>query len=558
VNLDSAGHLSLSNAPPTDAERRFLAVVGWLNHPSRTHIEDAVLEPYAGTDVYSQLGDFLLSFGSFNVEGNVYGPLSGLTIQRSAGTSFEVGSGYSTIRRDPNVLPTGAESPAVLRYYYRDGLGDWVNNLATRTTIDPEHWDDGSIVLATVPDETPWTIQPLMFYPLLSANDLQYGQAVYASYAEARSALQVSIAINPYNSYDTFRGWLIVRKGATDLTDTSHGVFVGAGKLGLVDVASGGGLGGEINTASNAGLVGVGLYDQKLGVDLQFKNLAAGSSKVTIADDPDPDHHAVLLDVADENLTIAQSQVTGLATTLSGKVDTGDTRLSDARSPTAHALSHATGYGDAISIAESQVDGLATSLSGKAPTADGVSQCTQDDLADGTTYKRFSATEQTKLGGIEAGAEVNVNADWNAVAGDAFISNKPTLGTAAAAATTDFAPAANGVTSGDGHDHTSGHGAQIAYSSLGSPPTLGTAAAKNIPAAGDAAVTEVVYGTDTRLTNARAPSAHAAGHTNGTDQIANASQTTAGLMSSADKTKLDNATGIDAAFVIAMAAALGG
>lgn len=39
-------------------------------------------------------------------------------------------------------------------------------------------------------------------------------------------------------------------------------------------------------------------------------------------------------------------------------------------------------------------------------------------------------------------------------------------------------------------------------------PTLGTAAAKNIPASGDASASEVVYGTDTRLTNARTPTAH--------------------------------------------------
>lgn len=51
----------------------------------------------------------------------------------------------------------------------------------------------------------------------------------------------------------------------------------------------------------------------------------------------------------------------------------------------------------------------------------------QDDIADGTTYKQYSLTEKTKLAGIQAGAEVNVNADWNAVSGDAQILNKPTI-----------------------------------------------------------------------------------------------------------------------------------
>lgn len=60
--------------------------------------------------------------------------------------------------------------------------------------------------------------------------------------------------------------------------------------------------------------------------------------------------------------------------------------------------------------------------------------------ATNTTYSNattsvsglMSSTDKTKLDGIAAGAEVNVNADWNAVSGDAQILNKPTLGTAAA------------------------------------------------------------------------------------------------------------------------------
>jgi hypothetical protein len=100
-------------------------------------------------------------------------------------------------------------------------------------------------------------------------------------------------------------------------------------------------------------------------------------------------------------------------------------------------------------------------------------------LADGTNPGLMASADFTKLSGIAAGAEANVNADWNAGSGDAQILNKPTLGTAAAAATTDFAPAAQGVTNGNSHDHSGGDGAQIAYSSLSGLPTLGTLAAQN-------------------------------------------------------------------------------
>jgi len=45
----------------------------------------------------------------------------------------------------------------------------------------------------------------------------------------------------------------------------------------------------------------------------------------------------------------------------------------------------------------------------------------------GATLNNYTTDEQTKLAGIQAGAEVNVNADWNAVSGDAQILNKPTI-----------------------------------------------------------------------------------------------------------------------------------
>lgn len=58
----------------------------------------------------------------------------------------------------------------------------------------------------------------------------------------------------------------------------------------------------------------------------------------------------------------------------------------------------------------------------------------------------FVNGDKTKLDGIAAGAEVNVNADWNSSSGDSQILNKPTLGTAAATASTDYATAAQGAT----------------------------------------------------------------------------------------------------------------
>jgi hypothetical protein len=58
--------------------------------------------------------------------------------------------------------------------------------------------------------------------------------------------------------------------------------------------------GGETNTASNVGVAGTGVFKQKTGVDLEFKNINAGSSKVTITDDTG--NNEIDIDVAEANI----------------------------------------------------------------------------------------------------------------------------------------------------------------------------------------------------------------------------------------------------------------
>lgn len=101
-----------------------------------------------------------------------------------------------------------------------------------------------------------------------------------------------------------------------------------------VTIAStGGGGGGEANTGSNVGASGTGVFDGKVGVDLQFRKLDA-IGNITIA----LNSQKIDFSVADASTTV--KGVAELATNgenASGVVVQGnDSRLSDARTPTAH------------------------------------------------------------------------------------------------------------------------------------------------------------------------------------------------------------------------------
>jgi hypothetical protein len=52
-----------------------------------------------------------------------------------------------------------------------------------------------------------------------------------------------------------------------------------------------------------------------------------------------------------------------------------------------------------------------------------------DDITQGAANLFLTTAERSKLSGIAAGAEVNVNADWNSSSGDSQILNKPSIAT---------------------------------------------------------------------------------------------------------------------------------
>lgn len=88
--------------------------------------------------------------------------------------------------------------------------------------------------------------------------------------------------------------------------------------------------------------------------------------------------------------------------TTAGTVAAGnDSRLSDARTPTAHAASHGSGQADAVTIATSQVTGLETALSGKQATISG---------APGTWPSTFTPTTHASAHTNGGGDAVSLDA----------------------------------------------------------------------------------------------------------------------------------------------------
>jgi hypothetical protein len=205
--------------------------------------------------------------------------------------------------------------------------------------------------------------------------------------------------------------------------------------------------------------------------------------------------------------------------TTAGTVTAGDdARLSDARAPTAHAASHGVGGTDAITVAQSQVSGLATALAAKADASSLALVATSGAYADLSGKPALAAVATSgayaDLSGTPALAPVATSGAYSDLSG------KPVLATVATSgAYSDLSgrPTLAAVATSGAYSDLSGAPALAtvattgAYADLSGKPTLGTAAALNVAAAGNAASGEVVKGSDTRLTDARTPSGSAGG-----------------------------------------------
>jgi hypothetical protein len=316
VGLD--GNFVFAQETPGAIERRDLIHIGWLSHPDYSEIYEAVTEPFASINTGTQLDDLSLAIGAFNVYGNAYGPYdSDLRISRSAGRTYSVGSNFRNDCRKPHYLDTEGENPVQdLWYFYRDPmlLDGWNNSLGQVFNIDPNNYDDGTGTLVEVPDYK-FTVQIITWYAQWESTDIQYGQEIFDTLDDALGGLQNAV-LNPWNASDTLRGWLVVKKGTTDLSDPTKARFIEASKFTGV-MGGGGSSGGEANTASNVGAAGVGVFKGKVGVNFEFKTINAGSSKIIVSNDTDNNEVDIDVDLSE----IAHQDIGGAGTLTHANID---------------------------------------------------------------------------------------------------------------------------------------------------------------------------------------------------------------------------------------------
>lgn len=201
LSLDSAGNIIESSALPMPEQRRNTIDFGIVGRLDDGTLIFAYSTP---TNVVhnptSQVQDFMQAWGAFNIYGNRIQPNTlgfgaDLKIKKTAGTVFRNGVNFHQNGKDPNINELPEKAPAL--FGYKLGISA-VDISFDSTEIDPNHYDDGTSVLATVPNNK-WTIQ---YVTVFATGDIEtlYGQEIFDTETQAIDHLSRIDIIIPEDS----------------------------------------------------------------------------------------------------------------------------------------------------------------------------------------------------------------------------------------------------------------------------------------------------------------------------------------------------------------------
>lgn len=226
IGVNSSGAIVQQTTRFTNTQRRSIVSLGAVVHSNRVNINAVNTIVSASRQLLNQFGDGIRAIGQLNLSGNVYGSVGAtLQIARTAGELFAPGANFHVNPDDPHAISLASSSPVTFRYRLRDGT-----EFSNTTSVDPSNYDLAG-VLTTVPNNK-FTVQLIALFQS-GITRLQYGQGAYTTISDAVAAAQAQSMVVEQNIAENgiIRGYLVLRKGVTDLTDTSQAIFIALSKF---------------------------------------------------------------------------------------------------------------------------------------------------------------------------------------------------------------------------------------------------------------------------------------------------------------------------------------
>lgn len=239
VGVNAANTVVQQATEFTQDQLRTICQICVIAHKSSTILTSAGLYVTAYNGDQLALDGFV-AIGAI-VNGGAYAGNSGLTFKRAAASIFRRGAEYLVDKVTPNSAALAAQDPCQFSVYAGDG-GSGYTNSAIGTTVTPGFYDAGTGSTNGIPIGVVASNKWQALRVWVSTNGytlLQYGRAIYNSSKEALDgAPSEAFVAAPITNLVPFRGYMLLRGGATALSSSADCIFVDAGKFGDRSVTS--------------------------------------------------------------------------------------------------------------------------------------------------------------------------------------------------------------------------------------------------------------------------------------------------------------------------------
>jgi hypothetical protein len=234
IYIDGSGVLHQRTEYYTDEQLEENIIIGQLIHPSRSYISLARTNPNVAYATDKQYEQFIRSFGPIKISGHTISPNgANLKLNRTSGKAFSLGRNWINDTDNPSVVSDPAQTDCIFYRYYTGITAGTFITVPNQTVIDPANYDDGSGVLQAAPSGK-YTIQRLFYYPNTpTLLGVYYGRSLYNSLADAAANINLEnfTEIENTRTNAIFAGYLIVKAGATNLSNTSDALILQAGSF---------------------------------------------------------------------------------------------------------------------------------------------------------------------------------------------------------------------------------------------------------------------------------------------------------------------------------------
>ena len=234
IYVNESGTISQQATPLTSAQKNSNILIGAAIHANGV-VQFTRTFPRTAYNNVSQINEFVDLFGPLKKSGHkISANGTNLSIDRSAGIAFALGRNYSTDPENPSTISDSSKSVCSIHRYYYDGTSNHTKDTnagAGYTVLDPGYYDDGDGTLAAV-QSNKWSVQRFYYFPT-STNIVvaYYGKATYNDIATAESNYLLEDFQEADNTAEQaiYLGAVIVRGGATDLSNVGDAKFLTAG-----------------------------------------------------------------------------------------------------------------------------------------------------------------------------------------------------------------------------------------------------------------------------------------------------------------------------------------